>query len=79
MYRNEKLIISEAIALDEENLQPAGRITDISKEGIKVSCGGATLFITRLQFPGKREMKISEYLVGNSFDLEEAFNKGEDD
>ena len=79
IYRNEKLIISEAIALDEENFKPAGCITDISKEGIKVSCGGSTLLITRLQFPGKREMKISEYLVGNSFDIEEAFNKREDD
>lgn len=79
IYRNEKLIISETIALDEENFKPAGCITGISKEGIKVSCGGSTLLITRLQFPGKREMKISEYLVGNSFDIEEAFNKREDD
>jgi methionyl-tRNA formyltransferase len=67
-YKGLKMIVSEAKELREANLEKPGTITGVSKEGIKISCGGSTLLITRLQFPGKNEMKVSDYLVGNKIE-----------
>jgi methionyl-tRNA formyltransferase len=68
-YQGNKMIVTEAKDLNEDNVEKPGTITGVSKEGIKISCGGSTLLITRLQFPGKNEMKVSDYLVGNKIEL----------
>jgi methionyl-tRNA formyltransferase len=68
-YKGNKMIVTEAKALNEVNFKKSGTITEVSKEGIKISCGGSTLLITRLQFPGKNEMKVSDYLIGNKIEL----------
>jgi methionyl-tRNA formyltransferase len=68
-YKDVKLIITEAKALEEDNQASQGTITEVSKLGIGVSCGGKTLLITRIQFPGKKEMPVSDYLIGNKIDL----------
>ncbi len=39
----------------------------VSDEGIYVNCKDSTIVIEELQFPGKRKMKVSEYLRGNKF------------
>lgn len=70
-YKGNKMIVTEAKDLNEVNLKEPGTITDISKEGIKISCGESTLLITRLQFPGKNEMKVSDYIIGNKIELNE--------
>lgn len=68
-YHDNKMIVTEAKDLLEDNVEKPGTIIGVSKEGIKISCGGSTLLITRLQFPGKNEMKVSDYLVGNKIEL----------
>ena len=68
-YKGNKMIVTEAKVLNEVNLKKSGTITEVSKEGIKISCGGSTLLITRLKFPGKNEMKVSDYLIGNKIEL----------
>ena len=67
-YRGETMKIWEAFAVDRANRHEAGTITEISGSGIEVSAGGRTLFITEIQMPGKKKMKIKEYLKGNKIE-----------
>ncbi|NLX61055.1 MAG: methionyl-tRNA formyltransferase [Tissierellia bacterium] len=48
---------------DDEN----GVVVKVSDEGIYVNCQDSTIVIEELQFPGKRKMKVAEYLRGNEF------------
>ncbi|NLW23166.1 MAG: methionyl-tRNA formyltransferase [Tissierellia bacterium] len=48
---------------DEEN----GRVVKVSDDGIYVNCSDACIVIKELQFPGKKKLKVSDYLRGNRF------------
>ena len=41
----------------------------VSDEGIFVNCSDSCIVIEVLQFPGKRKLRVSEYLKGNKFDI----------
>ncbi|WP_419823527.1 methionyl-tRNA formyltransferase [Anoxybacterium hadale] len=71
LYLGETMKIWEAKALDEKSAEPCGTIRAVSNEGIKVSAGGRSLMITKLQMPGKRAMQVSEYLKGNKIEIGE--------
>jgi methionyl-tRNA formyltransferase len=45
-----------------------GEIVKVDNEGIYVNALDKTIVIEELQFPGKRKMKVSEYLKGNSIE-----------
>lgn len=57
--------IYEAVVLDEKSQEEPGTIVDVSKEGIKVSCGEGVLLLKTVQFPGGRPMAVSEYIKGH--------------
>lgn len=42
-----------------------GEITDVTGDGIEVSCGEGTIVITSLQAEGKRQMSAHDFLLGN--------------
>ena len=73
-YKGIKLIISYAEVINEAAKHMPGTIIDASKEGIKVACGGEVLLIKKIQFPGKKEMTVADYLVGNKIELFEVLN-----
>ena len=60
--------IWSAEPLQEENTAEPGTITKVSEEGIRVSAGGRTLLITRIQMPGKKRVKVADFLKGNSIE-----------
>lgn len=48
---------------DEDN----GVVVKVSNEGIFVNCNDSCIVIEEWQFPGKKKLKVSEYLRGNQF------------
>lgn len=45
-----------------------GHIIDVLADGILINCGNGVLKITRIQFPGKKEMSVADYLKGNNLE-----------
>jgi methionyl-tRNA formyltransferase len=46
-----------------------GEIKKVDNEGIYVNVNDGSIIIEEIQFPGKRKLKVSEYLKGNSIDV----------
>ena len=67
-YNEEIMKVWEAFSTDQESEKPAGTIVHVSDEGIKISAGGKILLITEIQTPGKKRVKIKEYLKGNKIE-----------
>ena len=67
-YNGEMMKIWEASPLDVENPHAAGTITGISDVGLEISAGGNTLLVTEIQMPGRRRVKIKEFLKGNKIE-----------
>lgn len=58
------LIFSE----NNESIKKTGTIIDVVSDGILVNCGNGILKITSIQFPGKKEMTVEDYLKGNEIE-----------
>ncbi|WP_324823711.1 methionyl-tRNA formyltransferase [Sinanaerobacter sp. ZZT-01] len=69
IYKGNSVKIWEAEALEQSSVLPHGTIINVDKNGMDVAAGGKTLRITKLQFPGKRAMKIEDYIKGNKIEV----------
>lgn len=49
---------------DVSDAEP-GTIINVDDTGIKIACGGKILKVTELQMPGKKRIKVGDYLRGN--------------
>lgn len=49
----------------EDTGKPAGTVVSVSETGIRVACGSGSLLVSEIQVPGKKRVKVSEYLKGN--------------
>lgn len=49
----------------EDTGKPAGTVVSVSEAGIRVACGSGSLLVSEIQVPGKKRVKVSEYLKGN--------------
>ena len=67
-YKDTVMKIYKSRVLNEESSKEAGSIISVSKEGLRVSTGIGVLLIEEVQFPGKKPIKIKDYIVGNSID-----------
>jgi methionyl-tRNA formyltransferase len=67
-YKDTVMKIYKSRVLNEESSKEIGTIIEVSKEGLKVSTGSGVLLVEEIQFPGKKTMKIKDYIVGNSID-----------
>lgn len=45
-----------------------GTITDVDGKHIYIACGSGILAVTDIQMPGKKAMKVADYLKGNSIE-----------
>lgn len=48
--------------------EEAGKILDVSAEGLVVSCGGRAIRVTEIQVPGKKRVSVKDYLKGNKIE-----------
>lgn len=65
-YDGQNMKIYEAEILDETSKQyEPGYIVDIASCGIKVACKQGILLLKVIQFPGRKAMKVSDYIRGH--------------
>lgn len=69
IYKGESIKIWEAEALAEKAIFLNGTILKVDTCGMDVAAGGKVLRISKLQFPGKRAMKVEDYIKGNEIEL----------
>lgn len=50
---------------EKSNVEP-GTVISVSDEGIAVAAGGGTLLLKEIQMPGKKRMRVADFLKGNS-------------
>lgn len=67
-YDNTVMKIYKSRILNELTNKQVGCIIDVSKEGLKVSTGSGVLLIEEIQFPGKKPLKVKDYIIGNKID-----------
>ncbi|URZ16146.1 methionyl-tRNA formyltransferase [Clostridium felsineum] len=67
-YNDKVMKIHEAKVLDSLPEGEPGLITNVDKEGIQVNSKNGRILITKIQFPGKKSMKVGEYIKGNNID-----------
>ena len=64
-YEDMVMKIYKSRVLNEESNKAIGTIIEVSKEGLKVSTGSGVLLVEEIQFPGKKPLKVKDYIVGN--------------
>jgi len=73
-YTNYKVSIMKiysSAVLSSGSASKAGTITDVSKEGVRVSCGQGEIMLKKVQFPGGKPLDVSEYIKGHKIDINE--------
>lgn len=64
-YNDLTMKIYKSKCLLEEVSKEAGTILRVDNNGILVACGKGKLLIEEVQFPGKKVLKVEEYIKGN--------------
>ncbi|WP_251860346.1 methionyl-tRNA formyltransferase [Clostridium sp. Marseille-Q2269] len=67
-YKNEIMKIYSSNVLKEVSDKVPGTILKVSKEGIKIATGHGIVCVTTIQFPGKKPMKVEEYIKGHAIE-----------
>ena len=68
-YDDNVMKIYKSRILNELSDKPVGCIIDVSKDGLKISTGSGVLLIEEIQFPGKKPLKVKDYIIGNKINL----------
>ncbi len=64
-YENIVMKIYKSKVINEQSNKMVGSIIEVSKEGLKVATGSGVLLIEEIQFPGKKPLKVRDYIIGN--------------
>jgi len=64
-YEDTVMKIYKSRVINEQSNKQIGSIIEVSKEGLKVSTGSGVLLIEEIQFPGKKPLKVKDYIRGN--------------
>lgn len=64
-YDGKVMKIHKAKVLEEEFNTSPGTIVSASEEGIRIACGSGSLLVEEIQFPGKKVLKVEQYIRGN--------------
>lgn len=67
-YDDRIMKIYKSRVIDEVSNKSIGSIIEVSKEGLKVATGSGVLLIQEIQFPGKKPLKVKDYIIGNKID-----------
>lgn len=75
-YNNEAVKIISAKPSDKAFEKPAGTAVELVKgEGLRVACGGGSVIIKQVQFPGSKRMNIEDYMRGHELPVGAVFGK----
>lgn len=67
-YKDINVKILEVDIVKKFSDEQCGKVLKVSDEGIYVNTSDNCIVIKKLQFPGKKSMKVSDFLRGNSFE-----------
>lgn len=67
-YKDENMKIYESEVLAESSNKEAGTIIEVSKKGMKVSCGKGILLVKKIQFPNGKPLTIEQYINGKDIE-----------
>ena len=67
-YKDQRMKIFESEVLKEKTDKTPGTIIDVSKEGIKVTCGNNVLLIKKVQFPNGKPLMVEQYINGHDIE-----------
>ncbi|MDO5754716.1 MAG: methionyl-tRNA formyltransferase [Tissierellia bacterium] len=67
-YHGENVKIHNMYTIHEYNNHSNGKVVQVKDDGIKISCQDGYIVLTEIQFPNKRKMDVSSYLLGNDFE-----------
>lgn len=67
-YKNDKIKIFNVEVLKKFEEGQPGQVVKVSNEGIFVNSIDDCLLVKEIQFPGKKRMKVENYLKGNTFE-----------
>lgn len=74
MYNGDMIKIHKAVLTEKEYKGVNGEIVEVTGDEIYVKIEDGSIRIEELQFPGKRKMKTSDYLKGNSVEIGTVLN-----
>ena len=63
----------KAVASDKKAGAEDGTVTEADESGISICCGGRILTVKEIQAPGKKRMKVGDYLRGHGLKLGSKF------
>ena len=61
--------VSEYALTEEESALPNGSVLEVTKNSLKIKCGGGALALCVLQLPGKKRLGVTDFLNGNRIDV----------
>jgi len=67
-YNGLNIKIHEVSIIDKYKDGENGEIVKVSNEGVFVNCSDSTIVIEELQFPGKKKLRVEEYIRGNTIE-----------
>ena len=67
-YKGERMKIYETESLEEKTSMEPGKVLDVSKNGVKVSCKDSILIIKKVQFPNGKPLTIEQYINGHEIE-----------
>ena len=68
-YKDENMKIYESEVLADSSNKEAGTIIEVSKKGMKVSCGKGILLVKKIQFPNGKPLTIEQYINGKDIEV----------
>lgn len=67
-YEGRALKIDEIELLEKKSDDDLGKVLRVSEDGIEINGLDSTVLVKVFQFPGKKMMKVEDYLRGNDFE-----------
>ena len=74
-YENQMLKIYESEVTSQKSSEKPGTIIEVSKSGIKVSCGMGVILIKKIQLPNSKPMYVKDYINGNDLKVKSLLGK----
>lgn len=74
-YEDQMFKIYESEVISQKSMEKPGTIIEVSKNGIKVSCGEGVILIKRIQLPNSKPLYVKDYLNGNDIKIKTLLGK----
>lgn len=68
IYKDLNVKVHNVSIIERYNQDEKGKIVRVDDEAIYVNCSDKTILINEIQFPGKKRMKVRDYLKGNKIE-----------